>query len=414
MGLLDKLKNALFEEEYVEVEEKPKKVKKEKPKKEKIKEESKEKPVAKKVILPGKKNVKVEELHEEELIDEDFEIRPKSDTDIREEKLNEAVRDIDDDDIDDVLPVNKTREDFKMLDDDDFKVENDDYNEPEIVEVIGRRSNNFLDKEERKTRQDSYDDYQDTYQESYQEEANNTKYLYGMSEPEVKVQDYGLYEKKEEKGYFRPSPIISPIYGILDRNYRKEDVVSKKDVPIASSYSRKRVDIDDVRNKAYGSLSDDIEREIKQQPIDDDLSFEVEENDEKRLVDLSADESKPTVKEVTVGDAVEYFQDLGLEYNVDYVDATKDKTRKRRTRVEENAEVAEKVSQANEMEEQVVEPVKEEPKEEPKLVKKEKKVVAVEKVESVEPVKDKEESDALLDTNDNLFDLIDSMYQENE
>ena len=89
MGLLNKLKNALFEEEYVEVEEKPKKIKKEKPKKEK-KEEA-EKPVAKKVILPGKKNVKVEELHEEELIDEDFEIRPKLDVDAREKELNEKV-----------------------------------------------------------------------------------------------------------------------------------------------------------------------------------------------------------------------------------------------------------------------------------------------------------------------------------
>ena len=34
MKLMDKLKNALFEEEYVEIEEKPKKVKEHKPKKE--------------------------------------------------------------------------------------------------------------------------------------------------------------------------------------------------------------------------------------------------------------------------------------------------------------------------------------------------------------------------------------------
>ena len=68
MGLFEKIKNALFEEEYVEVEEKPKK-----PKKEILKKEV-EQPVAKKVVLPKKEDVKVEELDENEYLDEDFEI----------------------------------------------------------------------------------------------------------------------------------------------------------------------------------------------------------------------------------------------------------------------------------------------------------------------------------------------------
>ena len=59
MKLLDKLKNALFEEEYVEVEEKPKAPKK-------------EKPIAKKIVLPEqKKEVKqsfIEEEEKEEII----------------------------------------------------------------------------------------------------------------------------------------------------------------------------------------------------------------------------------------------------------------------------------------------------------------------------------------------------------
>ena len=166
---------------------------------------------------------------------------------------------------------------------------------------------------------------------------------------------------------------------------------------------------------------------------DADLSFQVEEADEKRLVDLTNDEDKPTVKEVTVGDAVEYFQDLGLEYNVDYVDATKENKVKRRSRVEENAKVAQEIEQANEQEEaseevqaapeivaqkeieieEAKEEKEEEKKEEKPVVKNTKKVVAVAKVETVEPVKDND-ADLLLDTNDNLFDLIDSMYQENE
>ncbi len=440
MGLLNKLKNALFEEEYVEVEEKPKKIKKEKPKKEK--KEEVEKPVAKKVILPGKKNVKVEELHEEELIDEDFEIRPKLDVDAREKELNEKVT-FDDEDEEESKPSRVSREEFRMLNDDDFKVDDDindvAYEEPEIVEVIGRRSNNFSDREEKSELREERHEVEVEDRDNYNFiDDNDTKPLYGMSDDSVRVPDYGLYEKKEEKGYFRPSPIISPIYGILDKNYRKEDVVAKKDVHVVSSYSRKRVDIDDVRNKAYGSLSDDIERELREERVNDraddaDLSFQVEEDDEKRLVDLTNDEDKPTVKEVTVGDAVEYFQDLGLEYNVDYVDATKENKVKRRSRVEENAKVAQEIEQANEQEgtseevqaapeivaqkeieiEEAKEEKEEEKKEEKPVVKNTKKVVAVAKVETVEPVKDND-SDPLLDTSDNLFDLIDSMYQENE
>ena len=57
MGLFDKIKNALFEEEYVEIEEKPKK-----PKKDILKNNSSNKPIAKKIVLPEKRDYKIEEL----------------------------------------------------------------------------------------------------------------------------------------------------------------------------------------------------------------------------------------------------------------------------------------------------------------------------------------------------------------
>ena len=59
MGVLDKIKNALFEVEYVEVEEPPKVEKKKKPKEVKAEER---KPIAKRVVLPGKREEKIEEL----------------------------------------------------------------------------------------------------------------------------------------------------------------------------------------------------------------------------------------------------------------------------------------------------------------------------------------------------------------
>ncbi len=170
----------------------------------------------------------------------------------------------------------------------------------------------------------------------------------------------------EQPRVFKPSPIISPIYGILDKNYKKEDVKEKKEVNL-SSYTRGRVSVDDIRNKAYGE-KEEVESKV-----------EVDEEEENLMVDLS-DKAKPEVKEITVGDALEYFQDLGLEYNVDYVDASSEK---KNTKVEEEPKEEEK---------------KEEVKEE------------IEDTKEMESISTNEET---ADDNDNLFDLIDSMYQEN-
>ncbi|MBP3765965.1 MAG: hypothetical protein J6G98_02140 [Bacilli bacterium] len=63
-----------------------------------------------------------------------------------------------------------------------------------------------------------------------------------------------------KKREFKPSPIISPVYGVLNKNYEKEDIKLKK---VTSSYSRPAAkNIDDVRNKAFGNLEDDIKDDI--------------------------------------------------------------------------------------------------------------------------------------------------------
>lgn len=63
---------------------------------------------------------------------------------------------------------------------------------------------------------------------------------------------------KEEKRVFKPTPIISPVYGILDKNYQKEDIKSKNS-KLRSYYNPKEATVDEIRNKAYGTLEDDIE-----------------------------------------------------------------------------------------------------------------------------------------------------------
>ena len=63
---------------------------------------------------------------------------------------------------------------------------------------------------------------------------------------------------KEEKKVFRPSPIISPVYGILDKEYQKDEYTSKPEGR-SSYYSSKEANVDAIRNKAYGGLEADIE-----------------------------------------------------------------------------------------------------------------------------------------------------------
>ncbi len=115
-------------------------------------------------------------------------------------------------------------------------------------------------------------------------------------------------DTKEVKKTFKPTPIISPVYGILDKNYYKEDIVV---TPISrSNYydSNRPITIDDVRKKAYGTLEDDLEKDLlygsdlevpKHGKIDDSIFNENDfadaiEEDKKR--DISKDDLKSDIE----------------------------------------------------------------------------------------------------------------------
>ena len=88
-------------------------------------------------------------------------------------------------------------------------------------------------------------------------EREHTKY-----EPEIKK------EIKSTKKSFKPSPVISPVYGVLDKNYSKEDITTKDG--LINDYDTK-VDIDYVINKAYGEVKTREEKnkhEFSEEPID--------------------------------------------------------------------------------------------------------------------------------------------------
>ena len=137
--------------------------------------------------------------------------------------------------------------------------------------------------------------------------------------------------------------------------------VQKKEVRLTSA-SSKKVDLDSVREKAYGDLASDITASMNDEPEKNEKDAKPT-NLEESLYDLT-DNDQPVVNNVTVGDAEEYFADLGLEYNIDYKDHAKEKATGRRS----------------------TKSVDEKP---------------------VEVKKEKEEEDS-------LFDLIDSMYEEED
>lgn len=359
MSVFDKIKNALFEEEYVEVEEKPKikpKARREKPKKEnrdlKINDN---KPIAKKIVLPSKKENIQEDIDDYQPREEDFEIASSSD----DKKDTSEFR-------------------FPAVDDSEFENPSQ-YEEPKIVSVVREEDNSVVENNDLyhgyKKNSEVYQGASHVQTAYHGKESNLYHSDYNES---ISIHEYGTYEK-EKKPVFKPSPIISPIYGILDKNYKKEEIIPKREVRL-SSYTREHMSVDDVRRKAYGDLADDIALDIdgknNKLPVEESTKDDSGE-DTNLLVDLS-DNEKPRVSEVTVGDAEEYFRDLGLEYNIDYKDTSKEKATGRRM----NKDYLEKPNEVASND------------------------------HSIEETKDNKDLDSPAD--DNLFDLIDSMYDAEE
>ena len=208
MKLVDFVKNALFEVEYVEVPEGQEQTKIEKKDK---KKEKADKPIAKKIILPKphKKEGKIDDNKVENNQNIDNNLNIDVDVDTEKEPIKEEVAPI-------ITDENEIKKDFKVMDDNDFKV--DDYpNDISINQPVIDDLEPTPEVIETPTVEERV-----IYRQEVREHAP-----YGIDESSKNlVHDYGgkPYEKKEERTGFKPSPIISPIYGVLDKNYKKEDV----------------------------------------------------------------------------------------------------------------------------------------------------------------------------------------------
>lgn len=131
---------------------------------------------------------------------------------------------------------------------------------------------------------------------------------------------------------FKPSPVISPIYGILDKDYTKEEVVPKQD----STYKdldTPATKYDSVRRKAYGTLEDDLEdtlnsmNKITPEMVSDEvdkIDSTIDELEEKtsKIEDILNKIEDSTNEDVSVGELedkleIEHFDDDEEEEKVE-------------------------------------------------------------------------------------------------
>jgi len=206
---------------------------------------------------------------------------------------------------------------------------------------------------------------------------------------EPKVEPYKAAKMVEEKKNFKPSPIISPVYGILDKNYKKDDISQRKEKKVRTYQREEKLTVDDIRKKAFGTLEDDLEstlygaepvvlmqEEIKEPEIDIFKELETQEKTRHtRSKNLLVEEKENTV-------------DLNkeLERQKQKIEEINEFIKQNTVEKHHEEDIFEEAKPLDEVKEEVVEPIEE---------------------QIEEPTEEIVE-------NGDLFDLIDSMYEKRE
>ena len=110
--------------------------------------------------------------------------------------------------------------------------------------------------------------------------------------------DMGNFSKIErtevvEKKKFKPSPIISPVYGILNEDYKPEDIKSKTDNVVNTG-----LDFNSVRKKAFG---EETLGEPEATYYEESVTVKVKENEEEKQQKVETiDELLEDTSDVTI------------------------------------------------------------------------------------------------------------------
>ncbi|MBQ2872790.1 MAG: hypothetical protein IJE89_02185 [Bacilli bacterium] len=210
-----------------------------------------------------------------------------------------------------------------------------------------------------------------------------------------------LYPKKEEvkeKPRFKPTPVISPVYGILDKNYTKEEVREKSEDNMDMKRPSKKVDFETVRKKAFGNLTDEIKDNLMCENCE--LYKEVKRisavSSDDLLYDMLVSEDKKE-EPITIEKAYDNYEDFGVLYEPKKEEI---KNEGNTTIINNNVEVniAEKIE------------IEEKTEEDNRVI--EVKKIEEEKEPIVEKLPSRQEKNKENKVDEDFFDLIDSMYKE--
>lgn len=186
------------------------------------------------------------------------------------------------------------------------------FDEEEFDRIAAINKNRLLERD-RKAREEK--ERQEREQEASRKEAINSsrenyrryeELRYGKSSTKDTTEYHktsevqqNIYNKplasKEEPKRFKPSPVISPVYGVLGENYKKEDIL-----PRTSSEGTlpKIMDVDNVRKKAFGILEQNMDTNEALQDFKGDSEIPLEKIDENLDEDIMGKTIKINVDDV--------------------------------------------------------------------------------------------------------------------
>ena len=425
MGLLSKIKDILFEDEGEE------------PSTDGMPVFTKEDSVV------AKKDSEIETVSFDD--DEDEPLRVTTGSRFRNDKRDLELDDVDlfenkeekskDNENDIELPMTKLEDSSPILpfDEDEF-------------DRLNARVNREIEKAQEKSVRESYQEREILLNNVDARKANNN-----FSSTDAPRERYEEAEKGEKK--FTPSPVISPVYGILDKNYKKDDIVDrvgglkrekkvkpKEEVPIEEKKEEQKeiikeevvvedipilkeekeivkeepikVDLDSVRKKAFGSIDNLLEEALEEVnnssgevPKPEPEPVEVEEVTPVVVDEEPEVEDTPNVEETTSEPILDKEEKEEVQDDSDKM-------------IEDILDEGEKKEQED-VSELILKDIDEEEE------RKEKELDDLEKTSTlkilddiekelndVEPVAKKENLDNTLESD--LFNLIDSMYEKGE
>lgn len=211
----------------------------------------------------------IEEEEEEKVTKEPVKVVKESNP-IKEVKM--PVNDSFDDEIE--APKKSSNFNFPLDFDDDLPTRSSKSNDVDVKKSsVSKKTSDLFD--------DDFD-VPRRNREDYLVKENNHK----IEQP----RDYSKYlqPKKEEKKIFTPSPVISPVYGVLNQNYTKDDVIVKTDTGVKSP------SLDEVRKKAY----------------------EKKKSEENKKVDDEFEEPLKTLDEILINSHTDKEEDSKLEDDI--------------------------------------------------------------------------------------------------